>query len=91
MPLLPSDGIRRVLSTLAGGILLEGGLGIADPCEKTRADTFASLTQQGTWDRFAYIQSNAIIKVIENNHYSGRFWEYSFSDKESYNFRAVGS
>ena len=61
MPLLPSDGIRRVLSTLAGGILLEGGLGIADPCEKTRADTFASLTQQGTWDRFANIRSNAII------------------------------
>ena len=48
MPLLPSDGIRRVLSTLAGGILLEGGLGVADPCEKQRTDVFASLTQQGT-------------------------------------------
>ena len=51
MPLLPSDGIRRVLSTVAGGILLEGGLGIADPCEKAREDTFASLTQQGKSDR----------------------------------------
>ena len=47
MPLLPSDGIRRVLSTLAGGILLEGGLGVADPCEKQRTDTFAGLSQQG--------------------------------------------
>ena len=64
MPLLPSDGIRRVLSTLAGGILLEGGLGIADPCEKTRADTFASLTQQGTWDRFVNIQSNGSGNII---------------------------
>ena len=47
MPLLPSDGIRRVISTLAGGVLLPGGLGIKDPCEKDNTDAFASLTLQG--------------------------------------------
>ena len=47
MPLLPSDGIRRVISTLAGGVLLPGGLGIKDPCEKDNADAFASLSLQG--------------------------------------------
>ena len=47
MPLLPSDGIRRVISTLAGGVLLPGGLGIKDPCEKDNADAFTSLSLQG--------------------------------------------
>ena len=47
MPLLPSDGIRRVISTLAGGVLLPGGLGIKDPCEKDNTDAFASLSLQG--------------------------------------------
>lgn len=56
MPLLPSDGIRRVLSTLAGGILLEGGLGVADPCEKQRTDTFAGLSQQDREDLTASAQ-----------------------------------
>jgi len=56
MPLLPSDGIRRVLSTLAGGILLDGGLGVADPCEKARTDCFASLSTQDREDLTASAQ-----------------------------------
>ena len=55
MPLLPSDGIRRVISTLAGGVLLPGGLGIKDPCEKDNTDAFASLSLQGNgFDFFFY-------------------------------------
>ena len=48
MPLLPSDGLRRVCSSLGGGVLLKGGLGIQDPCEKEDADAFHTLTEQGT-------------------------------------------
>lgn len=56
MPLLPSDGIRRVISTLAGGVLLPGGLGIKDPCEKDNTDAFASLTLQDREDITASAQ-----------------------------------
>merc|ERR1712131_311247 len=50
MPLLPSDGIRRVISTLPGG------LGIKDPCEKDNADAFASLSLQDREDITASAQ-----------------------------------
>jgi len=56
MPLLPSDGIRRVISTLAGGVLLPGGLGIKDPCEKDNTDAFASLSLQDREDLTASAQ-----------------------------------
>ena len=55
MPLLPSDGIRRVISTLAGGVLLPGGLGIKDPCEKDNTDAFASLSLQGNGLVFIFL------------------------------------
>ena len=55
MPLLPSDGIRRVISTLAGGVLLPGGLGIKDPCEKDNTDAFASLSLQGNGLDFIFL------------------------------------
>ena len=50
MPLLASDGLRRVFSALGGGVLLVGGLGVQDPCEKEDADAFHTLTEQGKWD-----------------------------------------
>merc|ERR1719431_1829565 len=38
MGMLPSDGLRRVFSSVAGGVILKGGLGIADPCENEPVD-----------------------------------------------------
>ena len=57
MPMLPSDGVRRVFSAVAGGVLLRGGLGIQDPCEKDTADAFWNLSEQDREDitaRFIY-------------------------------------
>ena len=53
MPMLPSDGLRRVFSSIAGGVLLRGGLGIADPCEKEDSDAhdaFANISEQDRED-----------------------------------------
>ena len=55
--MLPSDGVRRVFSAVAGGVLLRGGLGIQDPCEKDTADAFWNLSEQDREDitaRFIY-------------------------------------
>lgn len=50
MPMLPSDGLRRVFSSVAGGVLLKDGLGIADPCEKETADAFGNFSEQDRED-----------------------------------------
>ena len=50
MPMLPSDGVRRVFSSVAGGVLLKGGLGIQDPCEKDISDAFQNLSEQDRED-----------------------------------------
>ena len=48
--MLPSDAVRRVFSSVAGGVLLKGGLGIRDPCEPGEEDAFANLTEQDCHD-----------------------------------------
>uniref|UniRef100_A0A8C4WYS4 Zinc finger RNA binding protein n=1 Tax=Eptatretus burgeri TaxID=7764 RepID=A0A8C4WYS4_EPTBU len=45
-PLGPADAFRRVLECLATGILLSGGPGLYDPCEKEPTDVLASITKQ---------------------------------------------
>ncbi|KAK5926999.1 hypothetical protein CgunFtcFv8_022528 [Champsocephalus gunnari] len=40
------ESLRRVLECVASGILLEGGPGIKDPCEKDTVDAAANLTPQ---------------------------------------------
>lgn len=44
--LSPGDALRRVMEAVAGGILLPGGPGLGDPCEKDSPDAAAALTAQ---------------------------------------------
>lgn len=46
----PGDALRRVMEAVAGGILLPGGPGLADPCEKDTPDAAAQLTAQQSED-----------------------------------------
>lgn len=44
--LSPGDALRRVMEAVAGGLLLPGGPGLGDPCEKDNPDAAAALTAQ---------------------------------------------
>ncbi|XP_028151375.1 zinc finger RNA-binding protein isoform X2 [Diabrotica virgifera virgifera] len=44
--LSPGDALRRVMEAVASGILLPGGVGLADPCEKDSPDACITLTAQ---------------------------------------------
>eukprot|EP00066_Takifugu_rubripes_P008456 XP_003974645.1 PREDICTED: zinc finger RNA-binding protein isoform X1 [Takifugu rubripes] len=45
-PLSPGDALRRVFECISSGILLPGGPGLLDPCEKKLVDTLASMGGQ---------------------------------------------
>uniref|UniRef100_A0A8C6WQS3 Zinc finger RNA-binding protein n=1 Tax=Neogobius melanostomus TaxID=47308 RepID=A0A8C6WQS3_9GOBI len=45
-PLGPGDALRRVLECVSSGILLPGGPGLLDPCEKNPMDTLTPLGEQ---------------------------------------------
>uniref|UniRef100_A0A8C6Q8J3 Spermatid perinuclear RNA-binding protein n=1 Tax=Nothobranchius furzeri TaxID=105023 RepID=A0A8C6Q8J3_NOTFU len=45
-PLGAGEALRRVIECLASGILLPGGPGLHDPCEKEPTDTLASMSHQ---------------------------------------------
>ncbi|XP_044756419.1 zinc finger RNA-binding protein isoform X7 [Coccinella septempunctata] len=44
--LSPGDALRRVMEAVASGLLLPGGPGLGDPCEKDSPDAAAALTVQ---------------------------------------------
>ncbi|ENN72171.1 hypothetical protein YQE_11227, partial [Dendroctonus ponderosae] len=44
--LSPGDALRRVMEAVAGGLLLPGGPGLADPCEKDGPDASGALSAQ---------------------------------------------
>ncbi|XP_065169843.1 zinc finger RNA-binding protein isoform X2 [Atheta coriaria] len=44
--LSPGDALRRVMEAVAGGLLLPGGPGLGDPCEKDSPDAATALTAQ---------------------------------------------
>lgn len=46
LQLSPGDALRRVMEAVAGGILLPGGPGLGDPCEKDNPDAAAALKTQ---------------------------------------------
>lgn len=52
----PGDALRRVFECLASGILLPGGPGLLDPCEKEPTDATATLTNQEREDITASAQ-----------------------------------
>ncbi|XP_051550085.1 zinc finger RNA-binding protein-like isoform X1 [Myxocyprinus asiaticus] len=45
-PLSPGEALRRVLESIATGILLPDGPGLLDPCEKGQTDVLGSLSKQ---------------------------------------------
>ncbi|KAG1937351.1 zinc finger RNA-binding protein isoform X3 [Pimephales promelas] len=45
-PMSPGDSLRRVFECISSGILLSGGPGLMDPCEKNPTDTLASMEEQ---------------------------------------------
>ncbi|XP_066568139.1 zinc finger RNA-binding protein isoform X2 [Amia ocellicauda] len=45
-PLSPGDALRRVFECISSGILLPGGPGLIDPCEKNPTDTLTAMTEQ---------------------------------------------
>ncbi|XP_068608654.1 spermatid perinuclear RNA-binding protein [Brachionichthys hirsutus] len=45
-PLGAGEALRRVMECLASGILLSGGPGLHDPCEKELTNTLAAMTEQ---------------------------------------------
>ncbi|XP_043468017.1 zinc finger RNA-binding protein [Leptopilina heterotoma] len=45
-PLSPGEALRRLLECVAGGILLPGGPGLSDPCEKDPIDAIGTMTAQ---------------------------------------------
>lgn len=55
-PLAPGDALRRVLEAVAGGILLPGGPGLVDPCEREPLDVLQGLTDQAREDITASAQ-----------------------------------
>ena len=52
----PGDALRRVFECIASGILLPGGPGLYDPCEKEPTDAASSLTAQEREDITASAQ-----------------------------------
>jgi len=52
----PGDALRRVFECIASGILLPGGPGLYDPCEKDPSDAAASLSNQEREDITASAQ-----------------------------------
>ncbi|XP_053182015.1 zinc finger RNA-binding protein [Scomber japonicus] len=45
-PLSPGDALRRVFECISSGILLSGGPGLVDPCEKNPLDTLTPMGEQ---------------------------------------------
>ncbi|KAM5192345.1 zinc finger RNA-binding protein isoform 4-T4 [Mantella aurantiaca] len=45
-PQSPGDALRRVFECISSGIILKGGPGLLDPCEKDPYDTLAAMTEQ---------------------------------------------
>ncbi|XP_068192383.1 interleukin enhancer-binding factor 3 homolog isoform X2 [Antennarius striatus] len=55
-PMGAGEALRRVLECLASGILMEGGAGILDPCEKETTDAIGHLDHQQREDITASAQ-----------------------------------
>lgn len=67
--LSPGEAFRHVLEAIASGLLLPGGAGLADPCEKEPVDALAPLTRQERED----ITSSAQVSNAFGAHHSLMF------------------
>ncbi|XP_057305924.1 zinc finger RNA-binding protein-like isoform X2 [Hydractinia symbiolongicarpus] len=67
-PLGPGEAFRRVLETIASGILLPGGRGLLDPCEKEKFDASGYLTVQEREDVTAAAQQALRLQAFRQLH-----------------------
>ncbi|XP_028456843.1 spermatid perinuclear RNA-binding protein [Perca flavescens] len=90
-PLGAGEALRRVMECLASGILLPGGPGLHDPCEKEPTNTLANMTNQQA-EAITYRAQHAlrlmafgkIYKVLEMEPLPSNkpLQKYPWSDKE---------
>uniref|UniRef100_A0A3Q2PCX8 Spermatid perinuclear RNA-binding protein n=1 Tax=Fundulus heteroclitus TaxID=8078 RepID=A0A3Q2PCX8_FUNHE len=90
-PLGAGEALRRVMECLASGILLPGGPGLHDPCEKEPTDTLANMTDQeaeaitcGAQHALRLMAFGQIYKVLEMEPLPSNkpSQKYPWSDKE---------
>ncbi|KAG9263272.1 spermatid perinuclear RNA-binding protein-like [Astyanax mexicanus] len=90
-PLGAGEALRRVIECLASGILLPGGPGLHDPCEKEPTDTLSAMTDEEaeavTYSAQHFLRLMAfgqIYKVLEMDPLpsSKPSQKYPWSDKE---------
>ncbi|XP_022250581.1 zinc finger RNA-binding protein-like [Limulus polyphemus] len=67
LPLSSGDALRRVFEAVSGGILLPGGPGLMDPCEKDAVDV-ADLNNQDREDLAASAQQALRLMVFRQVH-----------------------
>nr|CAB3267939.1 ZF(C2H2)-54 zinc finger protein [Phallusia mammillata] len=68
LPLSPSAALQRVFEALAAGVLLPGGPGVMDPCERKPTDAAAALTSQEREDITASAQHALRLLSVRNIH-----------------------
>ncbi|KAL4004879.1 forkhead box protein I [Sarotherodon galilaeus] len=90
-PLGAGEALRRVMECLASGILLPGGPGLHDPCEKEPTNTLTSMTDQQAEDitfsaqhALRLMAFGQIYKVLEMEPLPSNkpSQKYPWSDKE---------
>lgn len=66
-PLTAGDALRRVFASIASGLLLQGGPGIRDLCERNQADACDNLTKQErediTYTSQAYLRQISFMQI----------------------------
>ena len=72
LPLSPSAALQRVFEAVGGGLLLPGGAGLLDPCEREPTDAAESLTNQEREDITASAQVVVVLILVVVLFY---FWQ----------------
>ncbi|XP_021939052.1 zinc finger RNA-binding protein-like isoform X4 [Zootermopsis nevadensis] len=72
-PLSPGDALRQIMEALASGILLPGGPGLLDPCEKDPSDVAGNMLPQQREDITASAQVLGMDPLPPPEFTRGRF------------------
>lgn len=67
-PLGPGEAFRRVLECISTGLLLEGGPGVCDPCEKDTIDALGEVSMQEREDLTASAQHALRLTAFRQLH-----------------------
>lgn len=67
-PLGPGEAFRRVLECISSGLLLEGGAGLCDPCEKDTVDALDVVSMQEREDLTASAQHALRLQAFRQLH-----------------------